>query len=350
MRMGKPWVKLRTIQSPRILQHHRSVVPRYHNSKNIIMKNQTNLLHGLIALGFVSPVLAEEGGTGRYVPGNTATLIDLPPTKAGWVFETMYLHYEGDASAARSFPNAGLLTAGLDATSDAWITGGFYTFETPVLESHFSVGAYLPYMWMDVTADVTAGGLTGFRNDKEDGIGDLTLIPAMTAWKIDSWQYSALLSVYAPTGDFETGRLANPGRNYWTFDPTFQVSYNNAKTGFNAAIFSGVTLNTENSDTDYQSGAAFHLDLSVQQLLPVGPGFVSVGFNGFYYDQFEGDSGSGVNLGDFKGRTIGIGPVLGYILPVGENTLVAEARWLPELDVRRRLEGDFFWLKLVYQF
>ena len=307
--------------------------------------------HIAIAL-FVAtlPTLAEEGGAGRYVPGNTATLIDLPPTKAGWVFESIYLHYDGDASAAGSFPNAGLVTAGLDATSDAFILGGLHTFETPVLDSSFSMGAFLPYMWMDVTANVVGGGTTGFRTDTADGIGDITLIPAMMAWKKDSWQYSALLPIYAPTGEYNVGSLANVGRNYWTFDPTFQVSYNNAKTGFNAAIFTGITLNTENQDTDYQSGSALHLDASVQQLLPLGPGFLSLGFNAFYYEQISGDSGAGAKLGGFEGRSTGIGPALGYILPCGENTLVAEARWLPELDTQRRLEGDYFWLKLVYQF
>jgi hypothetical protein len=309
--------------------------------------------HHLLAsftLALALPLSAEEGGASRYVPGNTGTLIDLPPTKAGWVFETMYLHYEGDASPSRSFPNAGLVTAGLDATSDAFILGGLYTFETPVLESRFSMGAFVPYLWMDVTANVVAGGTTGTRTDSADGIGDITLIPAMMAWKRDSWQYGAMLAIYAPTGDYHVGDLANVGRNYWTLDPTFHVSYNNEKTGFNAAVFTGVTLNTENNDTNYQSGAAFHIDASIQQLLPLGPGFLSVGFNAFYYDQFEGDSGSGARLGDFKGRTIGIGPALGYILPVGGNTLVAEARWLPELDTKRRLEGDYLWLKAVYQF
>jgi hypothetical protein len=309
-----------------------------------------NITRALLILSLVSPVLAEEGGAGRYVPGNAATLIDLPPTKAGWVFESIYLHYDGDASASGNFPNAGLVTAGLDATSDAFILGGIYTFETPVLDSHFSMGAFVPYMWMDVTANVTGGGTTGFRTDTADGIGDITLIPAMMAWKCDSWQFSALLPIYAPTGEYNLGTLANVGRNYWTFDPTFQVSYNNAKTGFNAAIFTGITLNTENDDTDYQSGSAFHIDASVQQLLPLGPGFLSIGFNAFYYEQIEGDSGSGAKLGGFEGRDIGIGPALGYILPVGKNTLVAEARWLPELDTKRRLQGDFFWLKLVYQF
>lgn len=300
-------------------------------------------------LTLISPVFAEESGAGRYVPGNASTFIDLPPTKAGWVFESIYLHYDGKASASASFSNAGLVTVGLDATSDAMILGGLHTFETPVLESHFSMGAFLPYLWMDVTANVVTGGPSGTRTNTADGIGDVTLIPAMMAWKCDSWQYSALLPIYAPTGEYNLGTLANVGRNYWTFDPTLQVSYNNAKTNFNAAIFTGITLNTENNDTDYQSGSAFHIDGSVQQLLPLGPGFLSVGFNAFFYEQIEGDSGSGTKLGGFEGRTSGVGPVLGYILPVGENTLVVEARWLPEIDTTRRLEGDYLWLKLVYQ-
>ena len=312
------------------------------------MKSKAILL--LSTFSLATSVFAEEGGAGRYVPGNAATLIDLPPTKGGWVFESIYLHYDGDASGSGTFPNAGLVTAGLDATSDAFILGGLYTFETPVLKSHFSMGAFVPYLWMDVTANVVAGGATGSRTDTVDGTGDITLIPAMMAWKCDSWQYSALLPIYAPTGEYNLGSLANVGRNYWTFDPTIQVSYNNAKTGFNAAVFTGITLNTENNDTDYQSGAAFHIDASLQQLLPVGPGFLSIGFNAFCYEQIQGDSGAGAKLGDFKGRDIGIGPALGYILPVGENTLVAEARWLPELETKRRLEGDFLWLKLAYQF
>lgn len=304
----------------------------------------------VLILSLISPILAEEGGASRYVPGNAATLIDLPPTKAGWVFESIYLHYNGNASASGSFSNAGLVTTGLDATSDAMILGGLYTFETPVLESHFSMAAFFPYLWMDVTANVVSGGPGGTRTDTADGIGDITLIPAMMAWKYDSWQYSALLPIYAPTGEYNLGTLANVGRNYWTFDPMIQVSYNNAKTGFNATIFTGITLNTENNDTNYHSGAAFHLDASIQQLLPLGPGLLSVGFNAFYYEQIQGDCGSGAKLGGFEGRTLGIGPALGYILPCGQNTFVAEARWLPELETKRRLEGDYFWLKLAYQF
>lgn len=314
----------------------------------------------LVRLPFVSIVSAlavapavtgaEEGGTGHYVPGTIATLIDLAPTRPGWVVEPVYLHYEGDASASANFPLAGEVAANLEATSDAVLLGGFYTFEETVLGAHYSAGAFLPYVWMSVEADVTTGSVTGRRKDSASGFGDMTLIPAMLAWKTGPWQLNALLSIYAPTGEYDDDRLANPGLNYWTFDPTLGVAYNNAETGFNAALHGGITLNTENPDTDYRSGSMMHIEASLQQLLPLGPGFVGLGAEAFYLDQVTGDSGSGARLGDFEGRTAGIGPVLTYLLPLGERTLVAEARWLREVDTERRLEGDYFWVKLAYQF
>ena len=296
------------------------------------------------------PMQAEEGGTGHYVPGGAATLIDLPPTKAGWVIEPIYLHYEGDASVSRPIPVGGLLAGGLDATSDAFILGGVYTFEEEVLGAHYSVAAYALYVWMQVDASITTPLGTLHRSDSEDGFGDMTLVPVMMAWKKDFWQFNAMLPIYAPTGDYETGRLANTGLNYWTFDPTLGVSYNNTKNGFNCAIFTGITLNTENNDTNYQSGSVWHLDASVQQLLPVGKGFLGVGANAFVYDQVTGDSGAGAKLGDFKARTLGVGPTLTYILPSEKTNLVVEARWLPELTTKNRTQGDFFWLKFVCQF
>ena len=172
----------------------------------------------------------------------------------------------------------------------------------------------------------------------------------MMGWENGFWQYNAILTVYAPTGEYELGDLANPGLNYWSFDPIIGVTYAHDKLGFNAALYGGIIFNTENNDTDYQSGSQLHIEASAQQLLPVGPGFLSLGAEAFYLQQLEADSGQKEIFGDFKGRTAGIGPTLGYILPVGENTLVAEFRWLPELETKNRLKGDYYWLKIVYQF
>jgi len=311
---------------------------------------------GLLGFGLASCLLmsvhalASEGGTGHYVPGAVATMIDLAPTQPGWVIEPIYLHYEGDVGLTDEIPIAGIDVFGLKATSDVALLGGFYTFEQPVLGAHYSVGVMLPYVWMTVEGEIeTVLGDLSVR-DTASGFGDLTLIPAMLGWKDGPWQYNAALTVYAPTGDYEVGRLANPGLNYWSFNPWAGVSYNNPKNGFNAALHGGLVLNTENPDTDYRSGVMTHLEGSVQQLLPVGRGFLSIGAEAFWLEQVTADSGQRPVLGDFKGRTAGIGPVLGYVLPMGEQNFVAELRWLPELETKNRLEGDYVWLKLVYQF
>ena len=247
-------------------------------------------------------------------------------------------------------PVAGIEALGLEVDMDAMILGGFYTFEEQVLGAHYSIGAMLPYIWMSAEGSIET--VTGERRvrDSEQGFGDLTLIPAMLAWKDGSWQYDLGLMLYAPTGEYEAGRLANPGLNYWGINPVGGVAYNNPETGFNAALHGGFMFNTENPDTDYESGTLMHLDASVQQLLPAGKGFLSLGLVGFWLEQVSADSGQRPILGDFKGRTAGIGPVVGYLLPMGEENLVAELNWLPELETKNRVEGDYVWLKLVYQF
>ena len=71
-----------------------------------------------------------------------------------------------------------------------------------------------------------------------------------------------------------------------------------------------------------------------------------MGANAFYYQQISGDHGSGARLGDFEGRTVGIGPVVSYVRPLGKTTqLLVEVKWLPELDTDKRLNGDLIWLK-----
>jgi len=307
----------------------------------------------LIAIGALavsSPAMPSESGLTHNVPGGMGTLIDVPPTKPGWVIEPVYHHFKGDAGASVSTPVIGEIALGLNATGDVLLVGGFYTFEQKVLGAHYSVGGFLHYVWADAQATLSSALGSVSRRDSASGIGDMSFIPVMLAWKSGFWQYNALLNIYAPTGSYETDRLANPGLNYWTFDPIAGVSYNDEKSGFNAALNIGLALNTTNDDTDYRSGTLLHFDGSVQQLFPAGAGFLGVGAEAFYWQQVTGDSGSGAKLGSFKGRTAGIGPVLTYLLPLGKQSLVAELRWLPETSTKNRLDGDYVWLKFVYQF
>jgi hypothetical protein len=294
------------------------------------------------------PAGAGEGGVTHVVPGATATLSDLPGTSPAWFVKPMYLNYQASQSA--TIPTAAGLTSNIDATADTFAVAVGRTFGKTVLGgAHYTFALALPYVWQDISANVQTPKGPVARKNKVDGFGDLAVMPVMLTWKSGSWQYDATLAVYAPTGNYEKGRLGNTGLNYWTFDPVVGAVYSTKK-GFNAMLHAGYAMNTENPDTNYHSGSMFHAEGVVQQFLPVGKGLLNLGAEGFYFDQVTCDGGDGATLGCFEGLTAGLGPVLGYILPMDQRTLIVEFKWLPELDVKKRVEGDYLWAKMIYKF
>jgi hypothetical protein len=156
----------------------------------------------------------------------------------------------------------------------------------------------------------------------------------------------ARLSVFAPTGEYDAGKLANTGKNYWTFEPGIMASWLSSKFGTEVSLYSGIAFNTRNEDTDYQSGTSLHFDGTLAQHLPLLGGLAGIGVTGFYYEQIEGDSGAGAVLGSFKAKTTGIGPVISYVREIRSTQLLAELKWMREGNVENRLEGDYVWLKL----
>ena len=290
---------------------------------------------------------AEEGGTGHYLPGSAATLVDVAPSQSGWVIQPLYLYYDAEFDGTKTVPVGGLVSTGLDVRVDAITIGGVYSAETKVFGATYSAGVYVPFVWMDVTGTVENFS----QNDRESGLSDVAIIPAVLVWKTGSWQYDVAFPIYAPTGDYEAGQLANLGLNYWTFDPTFGLVYGNTETGLNASLHAGITFNTENNDTDYDSGSVLHAEVSIQQLIPSKVGIFGFGLNAFLYEQISDDSGNGATNGSFRSHSIGIGPVLDYIVPTETNgTFVFELKWLPELDTHNKVEGDFIWAKAGWQF
>jgi hypothetical protein len=307
-----------------------------------------SILPALLMIALPMTAAAGEGGSSHVLPGATATLIDLPPSSPGSFFKPMFLHYSADASALT--PTAAGLVADLDVSVDTLVLGGGYTFETPVLGAHYSVAAFLPYSWLDLSASLQRPGGPVRRSTTVSDFGDMTVVPVMLAWKTGDWQIDTMVPVFIPTGSYEEGRIGNPSLNYWTFDPNVGIAYNGKESGFNALFRVGYAINTENNATNYESGSIVHLEGSVEQLIPTAQGVFALGAEAFYFDQVTCDNGSGAVLGCFEGRTAGIGPVLGYIKPLGEQALVVEFKWLAELDTKNRLEGDYTWLRAVYKF
>ena len=298
-------------------------------------------------------VFAAEEGTGHYVPGSLADFGDMAPP-SGLAFLDWYNHYSGSAGVSKTVPVAGFITANLNTKSNAEALGAMYTLPCSVLEGRYSAGLIAPYVFMNVTGTVTGPlGKTITRTDTTSGIGDITLIPFWLEWTNGDLRWGVQLDVYAPTGDYKAGQLANVGLNYWTFEPLVSFSYMGKKTGLEVTTTAGLDFNTNNNATDYQSGEVFHVDTTIAEHLPLfGCGVIGVGINGYYWKQYTGDSGSGARLGSFETLMTGVGPVISYISPklCGGHTIVAELKWLPQMDTHYTLNGDYIWFKASFLF
>ncbi len=307
----------------------------------------------VLAMLLVVPALgrAEEGAAGHYAPGGMASFFDgFPPKPGGLAFFSFYTHYQGSAEAQVQLPVAGLTTFGLDATSNSVTLGGFYRTKLNVLGGGYAVGVAVPLIWMDAQAAVDTRFGRFAKRDSASGVGDIAIYPIMLGWtKLGGdLKYDFRFGFYAPTGTFEKDSLVNLGKNFWTFEPGIMLTYMSKKTGREASLYAAFDFNTKNKDTDYQSGSVFHIDGTLAQHLPLAGGAAGAGATGFYYQQLTADGGAGAQLPDFKGRTAGFGPVLSYFRMLGSHSLVAELKWLPELDVSNRLKGDFIWLKVAF--
>ncbi|MHC1727443.1 MAG: transporter [Syntrophobacteraceae bacterium] len=303
------------------------------------------------AIGFLpSTIRAEESGSGHYMPGATASFIDALPGREAFAYLNAFTFYQGTGGAGRALPFGGVVAANIDAT--VYADTSILLYQTPwkFLGGQYAVALAIPYVWMNVKGEVQAGPISRSRRDTVDGLGDIEIFPLMLGWKHGDLKYDVRFSVFAPTGEFEKGRLANVGKNFWTFEPGISASYLSSKIGLELSAFAGMDFNTKNDATDYQTGDQFHLDVTVAEHLPLFGGFIGVGVNGFYYKQFTGDSGSGARLGSFEGLTAGIGPVVSYATKICNCDLVAEVKWLPELDTSKRLSGEYVWFKVAVLF
>ncbi len=303
-----------------------------------------------VAVMFPLSTHAEEGGSGHYMPGAAASFMDTLPGKPGLAIANFFNFYDASASVSKL---GGLITAGLDATAYSDTVVALYQTPLKLLGGYYAVGAAIPFVWMKARGEAQLTGplgqtITRTVRDTAGGIGDIMFYPFMLGWTglNKDLKCDVRLGIYAPTGDYDKGKLANLGKNYWTFEPMVSLSYISSKIGLELSAFAGMDFNTENNKTDYRTGTQFHLDLTIAEHLPLFGGIIGVGANSFYYQQISGDSGSGATLGNFKGRTVGIGPVLSYATKIWNKDVCAEVKWLPEIDAKNRLKGDYVWFKL----
>ena len=284
---------------------------------------------------------AAEGGYSNYIPGTYGDFgMALAPSQK-WTLRNDIYHY--DASTDRSV-RSGNLVVGADLEFLMNFTTVLYKPDIELFGAQFATGVFVPIVDLDIDASLSTGGMTASASDSATGLGDVALIPFSFYWNKGKIHMSFAEFVVTPTGDYGVDNLINDGLNYWSFDTNFALTYLDPEKGRDYSFDIGHIYNTENDDTDYQTGQELHLDVVFNQFFSET---FAVGLHGFYLEQITGDSGGGALLGDFKAEAAGVGPAFLWAPKIGDQTVSFIAKWLHEFHAENRLEGDHIFLSFA---
>jgi hypothetical protein len=315
---------------------------------------------------------ADEGGVSFWVPGFFGSLA-AAPQQPGWSLTTMAYQTSVSADAGVAIArertlskipvNLNLsanLTASLSSRADLDFLMATYVFKTPVLGGQASFSLLGAYGRVDTslgaqlsgTLSATAGGVplgsVSFSrfdaiNDTLWGFGDLLPIFSLR-WNAGVNNYMVYVTGDVPVGAYDPSRLSNTGIGHGTVDGGFGYTYLNPKTGQEFSGVLGFTYNMTNQHTQYQNGVDMHFDWGVSQFLTKQ---FQVGLVGYVYDEIGCDSGSGDRVGCFQSRVIGIGPQVGFVIPMGTTQGYLNFKAYKEFDNANRPDGWNAWVTFV---
>jgi hypothetical protein len=296
------------------------------------------LAAAFVATAFLVPAAkGAEGGYSNYIPGGYGDfgMALEPPEKLTLRCDIFYYGADVDRSV-----RSGQAEVGAELDFFVNFTTLLYKPGVDILGAQYAFGVLVPIVHADINAHISAEGMTRGVEDDASGLGDIVLIPLALFGNIGNLHASIAQYIITPTGDYDADNLANAGLNYWSFDSNIAMTYLNDKTGQDYSFNLGHIYNTKNDDTHYQTGQEVHLDVVANQFLSET---FAVGVHGFYLKQITGDSGSGAILGDFKAEALGVGPAVMWGTKFGDQDVTFIAKWLAEVDVENRLEGDHIW-------
>jgi hypothetical protein len=320
-----------------------------------------------------SVAAADEGGVSFWIPGFFGSLA-AAPQQPGWSLTNMAYQTSVSADAGvaiareRTLGNIPVnlnlsanLTASLSSRADLDFLMATYVFKTPVLGGQASFSLLGAYGRVDTslgaqlsgTLSATTGGVplgsTSFSrfdsiNDTLWGFGDLLPIFSLR-WNAGVNNYMVYVTGDVPVGAYDPSRLSNIGIGHGTVDGGFGYTYLNPKTGQEFSGVLGFTYNMTNQQTQYQNGVDMHFDWGASQFLTKQFLF---GLVGYAYDEVGCDSGSGNRVGCFQSRVFGVGPQVGFIIPISTTTQgYLNIKGYKEFDNANRPDGWNAWVTFV---
>jgi hypothetical protein len=289
----------------------------------------------VLALSVAGMANATEGGGSAYHNGAEDFMSGAVPPPGNY-----YINYFNYYAADKFADKSGDTHDGFDLKVAANVARFIHVTDKQLLGGSWALHAFIPLVYMDVELDPSFTGAPVSMDDRRGSLGDIIVDPFILAWHGANWHAVSGLDIYMPTGNYDKNRLANVGRNYWTFEPVAAVTLLPGA-GFDISAKFMYDFNTENSDTDYQSGQEFHADFAVGKKLDN----FTAGLVGYYYQQTTDDEANGDNAGN-RGRVTGLGPALKYDYKNMSFTL----KYMGEFEAKNRPQGDNVWFKFLYAF
>jgi len=284
---------------------------------------------------------AAEGGYSNYIPGTYGDFGMAVAPGESWTLRNDTYYYGADSDRS---VRSGRLEAGADLDLLMNFTTLLYKPDLEFLGVQLAFGIWLPLVHLDLDVRLSGGGVALKDDDQATGLGDVALFPLALYWNRGNFHASFVQTIVAPTGSYDVDNLINESLNYWSFDTNFALTHLDPGTGREFSFNLGHVYNTENDDTDYQTGQELHLDAVFNQYLSER---FAIGLHAFYLKQITGDSGRGALLGDFKGEAAGVGPALLWNTRIWNQDVSFIAKWLHEFHAENRMEGDHVFLSFA---
>jgi hypothetical protein len=315
-----------------------------HHTYNRILRIGSLML-AVILTCCASASNASEYGISTYRPGIMDLFSGYLADPGTSIVKNYFLFQEtsGDATT----PN-GALTAKSRTTTYTDATFAAHTTELPLLGAYWAYGGIVQERIADQSLRFGPTAHLGpAQNLTIGGLGDLELLPEMLAWKLGNFHLMEGLAIYAPTGEYDKNSIISIGNNRWAMEPDLGVTWMDPESGRHLSLFTGYTINAENTATHYHSGQEFHTDFVAAQHLPMGFVF---GVAGYALQQTTADTGSGAIFGPYEGRVLGLGPLAGKTFQVGSIPLTVTGKYDFEFAAANRCVGNELWLTAGIRF
>lgn len=299
-------------------------------------KNKIKLTHHLLVFPVIlflmticcTSVSATEGGGTSYPLGADGFLGGvLPPP--GFYYVNYLAHYTTNRFNDKNGHKIPMLFHA-NATANA----SRFVYQSPINFLGGQLGAYAYFILAHVSADTALG------SKSKSGFGD-TSIGVYNSWHFKNFHAAAAVECIMPTGSYDKNDIINIGRNYFSILPVLVYTYL-ADNGFEISQKIMYDFNTKNNATHYTSGQEFHFDYAVGWRIKR----FTIGAAGYFDKQTTADDGPGVSDGNY-GQVFAAGPALKWDFKSGGY---AELKYMKEMLVENRPEGDKFFFKLVLPF